>query len=1793
MRRAHSRRSHAAAQIALCVLATHLITACSDDPDGSAGAISGADSNVGLDVGSLAYVGSLPDAVVTTDSSVRGADGGGDVGAVDVGAVDVGAVDVGAVDVGAVDDGTVDDGAVDDGGTQADGDKTEVSGGIPTKNGWPTQPIVLGDGSVWQPTRTISDGKGGQIVLRNIPPMLKPVKTGFDPALHEPGVVWILFREGSGVTWQDGRFVSSTGADLGAVTAIEAQFASVLGPAERFFPGDKVTMDAARLAGEQKTGEALRDLTLYFIRATSDTADVGAIADAYNASPLVELAGPMPRVVSNAEDVGTSTTADKGDNTPDLTAFQGYIAGSTASPPSAGGHGMTLAWSLDGGRGKGATGAQMENGWNLQHEDLDPAHTTSLGAWTTKGGAAPLTNEQGPGTWHDMAVLGIVQARNNGFGVTGLASAAKVQVASHQPHASTIQTWISAMGAAPVGAVKGRMMAMVLHRLSVVLPAGSVVFASLGQAAPNARNCSGTTDWDHRHCAPKIECLPAPPYKIGAKGQPVMRCEGMDLAGNGCDPAKKGQDCLKKYGFGARCLPVPTAAGPTPPKWRCGGHPKARACTSGNECDPGALCLGWSPDGVASGKRCGGFAASWASAAAAPSWVGPATKVAGQVCAAHKDCAKVGKPICHNNVCMWSDKKWKGSGNLTAPLVMLPAIRDAAAALAAKDVAFVLAAGNHLQRLGLMNDGPLQAAGADKGRGLLGNDKYKSLYVCPFSGCGGSGKTWLVGASESAKAEAADFTSRGPIIKLNSWGRQVATLGYGNAASPHFETDPATNQPTHNYTAKFSGTSAAAPLVAGVALAVQGVVIGATGAPLTRPNLLAALTSGGVAIGKGLESIGTRPLISGALKWLESNGGAGGGAALPAGTSALKAAQLDVHWIAATRQQRPGAKEWVNVAFRVRNEGGQISPPLGLRVTVGNTGSTLVDPKAPAAKTPHTLLWSHFNPYAPKDACNGKDQKAIKGCKAMDSFYRRVFLPMIDGKAPKASTGGAVTRYFTGEVDAAWLDGLSDPEVCVMLDRQANPDAFSRLNPGGKAPAIHRCGPLRDEIGAFALTKKWKIRALAFDKQPEVPLCGGASFGNYGNENIYAMAITTGRRSLALLAFPKSGSIGLLDYNSCNELDLDEKNDVGTCGAVFSLNRLELTTPTPGLKKGCDPAELAKKKGRRPTAIAVSRDQRYAAVTLGELTPGCHPGKLMFIDLSDPARPKLLEQDDGKGGKIPVELAIGPNPVGVVFSPQGSKDARIVTVHDTNAQNCKKAALANIIKLADVLAKGDKAKVTTRAFLYPCSGGQCSPRSPKRVVVDPKGLAAFVTFGEGNIKGALGMIRLSDLKPKVFHRIVQGFNIKGWDQPNGLAAMMLPSGRVRLVFSAYTFLNMDKDFSGNTCPSGKGNCGGFHWHDVDVAKATGYHVNAGRMLPMTGARDLVLSKDGKQALIVGETKTVLYDIGGFSKPKAAGVFSFDGGYRIVRPPPADDYCPEERCNGKDDDCDGEIDETWPTKDEPCNEGLGACAASGKQVCSADGRHLECSGKAGQAVSELCNGVDDDCNGVVDDWWAARLGDSCAVGKGACRRVGVNICDPGGQDIACSVKPGKAVAETCNGFDDDCDGDTDEIGKCKKNDPCKGVTCGGAGSCKSAGTTAWCACNVGYTANGLTCAKSGTCSVKWPSPYAACPKVCTGGCTGHTCVIDCAGPKGCAGAILTCPADRPCRVLCRGPDSCQQATIQCGDGMYCDVRCLAGGACQDASITCGKGLCTTACATLAGQPKAAVCGAACGCWDGCK
>ncbi|MFH1098591.1 MAG: MopE-related protein [Candidatus Uhrbacteria bacterium] len=137
----------------------------------------------------------------------------------------------------------------------------------------------------------------------------------------------------------------------------------------------------------------------------------------------------------------------------------------------------------------------------------------------------------------------------------------------------------------------------------------------------------------------------------------------------------------------------------------------------------------------------------------------------------------------------------------------------------------------------------------------------------------------------------------------------------------------------------------------------------------------------------------------------------------------------------------------------------------------------------------------------------------------------------------------------------------------------------------------------------------------------------------------------------------------------------------------------------------------------------------------------------------------------------------------------------------------------------------------------------------------------------------------------------------------------------------------------------------------------------------------------------------------------------------IRPQP-------ERCNGRDDDCDGETDEDFPDLGETCSHQVGVCIEYGTIVCAPDRGRIECDAIVPLRYAERCDGRDNDCDGETDEEFP-DLNEPCVEGLGQCQREGFVICADSHRETTCSASPGWPLNEICNGVDDDCDGSTDE------------------------------------------------------------------------------------------------------------------------------------------------------------------------
>jgi len=148
----------------------------------------------------------------------------------------------------------------------------------------------------------------------------------------------------------------------------------------------------------------------------------------------------------------------------------------------------------------------------------------------------------------------------------------------------------------------------------------------------------------------------------------------------------------------------------------------------------------------------------------------------------------------------------------------------------------------------------IEAAG--NGGEDLDHRAYRGAFTGRDSGAilVGAGGPAVAGYRDRARL---DFSNYGTRVDVQGWGRKVATLDYGDLQE--------CAGIDRHYTAEFSGTSSASPIVAGAALLVEGLAR-ASGRVLAPRDLRALLRATGTPqAGDAREQIGPRPDLARAL----------------------------------------------------------------------------------------------------------------------------------------------------------------------------------------------------------------------------------------------------------------------------------------------------------------------------------------------------------------------------------------------------------------------------------------------------------------------------------------------------------------------------------------------------------------------------------------------------------------------------------------------------------------------------------------------------------------------------------------------------------------------------------------------------------------------------------------------------------------------------------------------------------------------------------------------------------------
>jgi len=153
-----------------------------------------------------------------------------------------------------------------------------------------------------------------------------------------------------------------------------------------------------------------------------------------------------------------------------------------------------------------------------------------------------------------------------------------------------------------------------------------------------------------------------------------------------------------------------------------------------------------------------------------------------------------------------------------------------------------------------------------------------------------------------------------------------------------------------------------------------------------------------------------------------------------------------------------------------------------------------------------------------------------------------------------------------------------------------------------------------------------------------------------------------------------------------------------------------------------------------------------------------------------------------------------------------------------------------------------------------------------------------------------------------------------------------------------------------------------------------------------------------------------------------GIFACDGLGISCNDGPETETSGVELCNGVDDNCNNQVDEGFEQKGQPCDGDDADGCREGVFTCSNDGLSLFCNDDATSRV-EFCNELDDDCQNGPDDTFIGKLGPCDGPDADNCPD-GIFVCAPDQLGLACT-DDGVSKIEVCNDLDDDCDGQTDE------------------------------------------------------------------------------------------------------------------------------------------------------------------------
>ena len=215
--------------------------------------------------------------------------------------------------------------------------------------------------------------------------------------------VIIKFNENLQVRFDNG-VINSGKSDLAQIT--QTIFNITAAPLQPLFIRDQEEIEQERIELQTEKSINLPDLNSYYSIAVSDYETAITLLENLSGNPLIEKAYIRPQSYL-AEDIPPTT--------PDFIDEQGYLE---AAP---GGVDAFYAWNVPGGNGENVQIIDIEGNWDFEHEDFgDNIGTLLYGTYVNYLGWAS----------HGTAIIGMMGADSNGYGVTGIAHKAQINTVS-------------------------------------------------------------------------------------------------------------------------------------------------------------------------------------------------------------------------------------------------------------------------------------------------------------------------------------------------------------------------------------------------------------------------------------------------------------------------------------------------------------------------------------------------------------------------------------------------------------------------------------------------------------------------------------------------------------------------------------------------------------------------------------------------------------------------------------------------------------------------------------------------------------------------------------------------------------------------------------------------------------------------------------------------------------------------------------------------------------------------------------------------------------------------------------------------------------------------------------------------------------------------------------------------------------------------------------------------------------------------------------------------------------------